>query len=219
MKKALTAVGAIIFLSTAGLGLYLLNRQMIAGSEFVALMIAFAVIGLLVSFAAEVQEFSIAGNLVKLREVRNDVVASVNLLKVTQIEILRLMLHAKPFINAHLPWTKGLSAIESDFWRIVHEAERIGATSILKNDFIEVIDLMLQTLYLSTTMWGGPARKGLESHSSFSEISAELLDPNILLGSANSRGDGDVEKYKKFVLGRLEDMSELYGLRKKISCV
>jgi hypothetical protein len=216
MKIFLAAVGFLIFLSATVLGLVLLNLKMLSGGEFVTLMVAFAVIGSVICFAAEVQEFSIVGNLVKLREVKTEVVASLETLKKTQSEILRLLLHTKNFIDARLAMEKGITAIGQDFWRIVEEAARIGATNHLKADMLNLIESMLQTLYVSTTVWGGPPRRGIQDHATFAEIAAELLDPEIISGTVAARSESDIDKYRSFVVGRLSDMQLLYDLQKKL---
>ena len=63
--------GGIVGLVGIACGLWLLiSLEKISGAEFVALSLGFSVIGLIIAFFAEVQEFSIAGNGVKLKELR-----------------------------------------------------------------------------------------------------------------------------------------------------
>ena len=46
-----------------------------------ALVLGFSVIGLIIAFAAEIQEFSIAGNGVKLKELRSEAEKTIEELK------------------------------------------------------------------------------------------------------------------------------------------
>lgn len=74
-------------------GLFLLiNLEKISGAEFVALSLGFAVIGLIITFSAEVQEFSIAGNGVKLKELRSEAEKTIADLKIARVEIFRLII-------------------------------------------------------------------------------------------------------------------------------
>ncbi len=63
MRIFLSVLGLAIFLVTAKFGYFLLLAEKLSGSEFVSLLVAFAMIGLILSFASEIQEFSVAGNI------------------------------------------------------------------------------------------------------------------------------------------------------------
>ncbi|WP_228199424.1 hypothetical protein [Acinetobacter sp. SWAC57] len=69
-SKVNTIFGILVGLVGIVCGLWLLIffENKITGSEFVALVLGFSVIGLIIAFAAEIQEFSIAGNGVKLKD-------------------------------------------------------------------------------------------------------------------------------------------------------
>ncbi|MEG2750100.1 MAG: hypothetical protein RR939_12010, partial [Acinetobacter sp.] len=68
-SKINTVFGILVGLVGIACGLWLLIvLEKITGAEFVALSLGFSVIGLIIAFASEVQEFSIAGNGVKLKE-------------------------------------------------------------------------------------------------------------------------------------------------------
>lgn len=74
--------GLVVAVVGFGCGLWLLvHLNKISGAEFVAFSLGFAVIGLIVAFATEVQEFSIAGNGVKLRELRTEAEKTIEELK------------------------------------------------------------------------------------------------------------------------------------------
>ncbi len=73
MKKiGLIVTGALIFTGSFCLALFLLYDSKLSGAEFVAFVIAFAVIGLVIAFIDEVQEFSLGGNRIKFRELKKE---------------------------------------------------------------------------------------------------------------------------------------------------
>lgn len=70
----------------------LLCAEKISGGEFVTLIIAFAVLGLIISFSSEVQEFSVAGNVVKLKEVKKEADKSIQDLKNARVGNFKFLL-------------------------------------------------------------------------------------------------------------------------------
>ncbi|OTG83472.1 hypothetical protein B9T33_03485 [Acinetobacter sp. ANC 5054] len=91
--KGNTAFGVVVSLLGIACGLWLLiSLEKISGAEFVAFSFGFAVIGLIIAFAAEVQEFSIAGNGVKLKELRSEAEKTIEELKEARTELFRLIL-------------------------------------------------------------------------------------------------------------------------------
>ena len=91
--KSNVVFGGIVGLVGIACGLWLLiSLEKISGAEFVALVLGFSVIGLIIAFATEVQEFSIAGNGVKLKELRSEAEKTIEELKQARTELFRLML-------------------------------------------------------------------------------------------------------------------------------
>lgn len=96
-KKSKSKINIVfgIFVGLVGIacGLWLLIvLEKISGAEFVALSLGFSVIGLIIAFASEVQEFSIAGNSVKLKELRLEAERKIEELDKAKTELFRLML-------------------------------------------------------------------------------------------------------------------------------
>ncbi|WP_228146585.1 hypothetical protein [Acinetobacter sp. ANC 3903] len=84
--------GAVVGLTGIACGLWLLiSLEKLSGTEFVAFALGFAVIGLIIAFAAEVQEFSIAGNGVKLKELRSEAEKTIEELKEARTELFRVL--------------------------------------------------------------------------------------------------------------------------------
>jgi hypothetical protein len=134
MRKILGITGFVIFCFAIGFGCWLLNNGKLSGAEFVAFAVSFTVIGGIVSFAPEVQEFSIVGNIVKLKEVRNEAIERLKSLQKAQVELWRFILRSRHFYIPTHPSRPNDSVVSEDFWVIYREAEKLGAIGLLKDD-------------------------------------------------------------------------------------
>ena len=92
MRRNLAVVGFLVFIIATTLALYLIFCGKLSGAEFVAFVVSFAVLGLVVGFAPEVQEVSIVGNVVKLKEIKSDALKAIESLNSSRIEMLRVFL-------------------------------------------------------------------------------------------------------------------------------
>lgn len=134
MRKVLGFAGFGIFCFAMSFGWWLLNSGKLSGAEFVAFAVSFTVIGGIVSFAPEVQEFSIVGNIVKLKEVRNEAKESLKSLQNAQVELWRFILRSRHFYVPTHPSRPNDSVVSEDFWVIYREAKALGAIGSLKDD-------------------------------------------------------------------------------------
>ncbi|WP_434574999.1 hypothetical protein J3P88_10160 [Pseudomonas sp. Z3-6] len=218
MRKLLGGVGFVMFFSASGLGLWLLLEKNLSGTEFVSFVVAFTLIGGVVAFAPEIQEFSVAGNVVKLREVKNDALKSIEVLKKTQAEVLRLMLRSRDYLDQQISYDVGHLAIDKDFWDIVSEAKRIGAIDSLKPMLLPYIDRMLFDLYRTAYNRSYTSSNALSLESSFAEVAAELLDPDRISRTLVARDEREDFRghYTNFVKGRLAEMESLYALKREL---
>jgi hypothetical protein len=217
MRVFLGIAGFVIFVGALSLAYWLLQQSKLSGAEFVAFVIAFAVIGAIVSFGPEVQEFTIAGNAVKLREVKNNALKLIDTLKATQAELLRLSLRARPLINGGFSFDRDHLSIDPDFWAIVAEAKRTEAIEALTPDLLNNINLMIRALYELTISWGMIQRPGDQTCESMIELAADLMSPDLLKLASRDRGDADESTYKNFVMGRLKEIEKLFALKRELT--
>ncbi|WP_000093713.1 hypothetical protein [Acinetobacter baumannii] len=82
----------IFFVALSGFSYRLLYLDQIKSPEFVVLIIASLFICLIGYFLKEIQEFSIGGNLVKLKQAKDEVDEAIEQLKTFRIEAFRLFL-------------------------------------------------------------------------------------------------------------------------------
>jgi hypothetical protein len=217
MRIFLGVLGFSIFGSAVGLGLWLLGSGKLSGAEFVAFVISSTVIAGIVSFAPEIQEFSVAGNVVKLREVKNDAIKSIEVLKRSQIELLRLMLRTKSFIIRTWCQNPDKPAIDADFWDIVAEIKRIEAVNVVKAELVACIDRMLPELYLVAIGQPCPWREGFWIHKDIADVAADVLDPKMLSETSKLLEHDDESIYKNFAKLRILEMKRLYELKDSLS--
>lgn len=107
-------LGISLSLFCIGGAVWLLLIEKLAGAEFVALVLGGIVLSLIIYFSSEIQEFSIAGNAVKLRELKNEAHQTIESLKQARTELFRLML---PQVLKE----------EITFGNVSHQDERIDA--------------------------------------------------------------------------------------------
>jgi uncharacterized membrane protein len=93
-KKSGISIFLSIFLSLFCIGgaVWLLLIGKLGGTEFVALVLGGVILSLIIYFSSEIQEFSIAGNAVKLRELKDEAHKTIESLKQARTELFRLLL-------------------------------------------------------------------------------------------------------------------------------
>ena len=136
--------GLIVAVVGFGCGLWLLvYLNKISGAEFVAFSLGFAVIGLIVTFSSEVQEFSIAGNAVKLRELRSAAEKTVEELKEARTELFRFMVQKS--IEFSGGWGSGSKVDErvEQFIKLFEQAEKFECIKELKTDLDKALNILM----------------------------------------------------------------------------
>lgn len=136
--------GLIVAVVGFGCGLWLLvYLNKISGAEFVAFSLGFAVIGLIVTFSSEVQEFSIAGNAVKLRELRSAAEKTIEELKEARTELFRFMVQKS--IEFSGGWGSGSKVDErvEQFIKLFEQAEKFECIKELKTDLDKALNILM----------------------------------------------------------------------------
>ncbi|HAS6208499.1 TPA: hypothetical protein I7245_22375 [Vibrio vulnificus] len=90
MKKYLLLIlGIIVAIAGTLLSLSLLIVDKLSGTEFVWLTLGTALIGIVITLLSEISEFSIGGNVVKLKEAKEDADKSIQAIKNTYKSIMK----------------------------------------------------------------------------------------------------------------------------------
>ena len=213
MRIILPVFGAILFFSSVALGYCLLDDGALSGSEFVSLIVAFAVIGLIISFASEVQEFSVAGNIVKLKEVKRDAERSISELKSARTETFRFLLS---LAKRHPGGFAGIRPVDEripDFWALYKQIKKFGCQGELTDDLLDVSETLAKGQISTIGNLSGRKYRRVDRLPLPSELLMEALDDESI-AEAEKRGlhGGDTRKIKESVVQAIEEYTKLYEL-------
>lgn len=224
MKIFLPIIGALLFLASANFGYYFLIEGKLSGAEFVIFIIAFAVIGLILFFASEVQEFSVAGNIVKLKEVKRDADKSIGELKSARTETFRFLLNLAKRHPGGFSDGGPVDGRVNDFWLLYGQIVAFNCEDELSCNLLEVVSVLLQGQLSSISHNSDSVSNkyhGKNETPDPSQLTIEALD-NDSVASAAQRGiaGGDKNEINRMLVIGLEEYKKLYELRKnmKIKC-
>lgn len=192
-------------------GLYLLiSLEKISGAEFVVLSLGFAVIGLIITFSAEVQEFSIAGNGVKLKELRSKAEKTIEELKEARTETYRTLLSMVKKFEGGYDIDPFRDKRINEFWKLYRQVAKFKEEVVLKTEIIEVIDNLLSYQY-----------KLLHQQNSnipFENYQNEIEPNKLLVLGLNSKNTLnkefiDSEEFKENMILGVEQYRKLFELK------
>lgn len=210
-----------MFLASATFGYCLLTEGRLSGAEFVSLVIAFAVFGLILSFASEVQEFSLAGNIVKLREVKREAERAISELEMARTETFRFLLSlAKRHPGGYSDAFDPLDSRVKDFWSLYNQIVAFKCDAELAANLTEVLDLLLKG-QLSIILRHSPTNRQ-NFNATIDMPDPLILQVNALTDSPNDlspqNSDQEVElgrKKKVVLIESIRAYEKLYELAEK----
>lgn len=142
--KANLIFGVIVTLVGIGGALWLLlDPKALTGSEFVALSLGFAVIGLIIAFSAEVQEFSIAGNGVRLKELRSEAEKTIEELKEARTELFRFMVQKSIEFSGGWGSESKVDERVEQFVKLFDQIEKFNCVNDLKIDISKALNILM----------------------------------------------------------------------------
>lgn len=134
----------LIFSLMCWLSFYLLDMKKINGTEFVALVIGSMFTCLIVNFLDQIQELSIGGNLVKLKDAKSEVEKSIEQLKTFRLETYRY------FLSSALQLSGGWGTIgfiddrAKRFIELYNIIEKAGLSTELKYEIEPIVTNILK---------------------------------------------------------------------------
>jgi len=153
LRLLLGAGGFLIFILALGLSLWLLSLSKLSGTEFVTFVIAFALIGAVVAFGPEVQEFSIAGSVVKLKDIKQEALDAIKSLEQARLEFIRSILRSLFQGRANVDPS---GPRNSEFWSMVKLIEESDSYADL-NDVLSPLIYHLEVSEKGRMLWIDPA--------------------------------------------------------------
>ena len=210
------------FISTLGIGCslwLLIYLEKISGTEFVALSLGFSIIGLIIAFSAEVQEFSIAGNGVKLKELRSEAEKTIEELKQARTETFRFLLviikrdtgffDTNPFKDERI----------NEFWSLYCQIEKFKDQQCLKEEIVKLIDALLSKQYRLLS--------SQNSNIPFSEYKNNMSPNDLLIKGLTIKEDEDSSKkqylesqeFKQKLIEGVDEYKKLFDLKHSLLSV
>ena len=216
LKIFLSIFGLVIAITSICIGMDLLEQKQITGGEFVALIIAFSIIGLIISFSSDVQEFSVAGNIVKLKEVKREAEESIAGLKKARTENFRFLLKLAMRFPGGFGSGGTVDSRLSDFWILHDQIVEFGCKEELKENIHSVTNVLLGGQLHSISQNSDDAKFPRGTIPTPQELTIAALD-NESVEKAASRnvGGGDVTKVKEALVIGLDEYKKLYELHQQ----
>lgn len=215
MKIFLSLFGFVIAVVSICIGLDLLDQKQVSGGEFVALVIAFSIIGLVISFASDIQEFSVAGNIVKLKEVKKEAENSIEDLKRSRVDNFRFLLKLALKFPGGFGSGSTIDSRLSDFWLLYDQIVEFGCEDELKENLLNVTNILLggqlSSISYSSADVGTIVERGIIPTPQ--KLTIIALDNESVEKAAKRNASGeDVEKIKEALAIGLDEYRRLYDL-------
>lgn len=199
----------------------LIDREAISGAEFVALSLGFSVIGLIIAFAAEIQEFSIAGNGVKLKELRSEAEKKIEELDQAKIEIFRLLIQKSIWGSAH--WGGGEAIVDervNAFCSLVEIVEENYCLNFIRLDVEKALQNIINGQYNNLNVIHHQNKSYLDPLNSYDsprylsdkmndKVVEEYRTPRLSTGMT-------MEQSRKVLNDGIEAYAKLYAIKVKL---
>jgi len=218
-KSKINAImGVLVGFTGIACGLLLLIYSgKMSGTDFVAFTLGFAVIGLIIAFAAEVQEFSIAGNGVKLKELRLEAERKIEELDKAKTELFRLMI--PQILQGSQRTLDRVDPRLVSFLKVFDQIQNFGIVNELRSEIEHVLHVLLICQY-------GNLRVVNQSSNKIENSFEELDSPSLLFVSLNDKKVAEFMEYNnqykdsKVAKGDLVDgihaYAKLYAIKVKL---
>lgn len=136
-----------ILIASAGIlvGLTLLIFEKLEGAHFVTLTLGLLVIAILLPFLPNISEFSIAGNIVKFRQVKEEADVLLQELRESRVSTYRTLLRLASVFPGGLPGGRATKDPRIDnFWELFQAIEASGLKSVLFKELLETVNEIRQ---------------------------------------------------------------------------
>lgn len=218
--KGNTVFGVVVGSLGIACGLWLLiSLEKISGAEFVAFSFGFAVIGLIIAFAAEVQEFSIAGNGVKLKELRSEAEKTIEELKEARTELFRVLVQKSIHGSGGFGSDFIVDECIESFCELIEQIEKFDCLDDLRLDVEKSLKLILSRQYNNLSAIHEPNKKHtdpLESYDSPREFREKMRDEVIQSYLSRKNPKPTIEQGRSELNDGVEAYSKLYAIKVKL---
>lgn len=215
-----TVFGIVVGLLGIACGLWLLiSLEKISGAEFVAFSFGFAVMGLIIAFAEEVQEFSIAGNGVKLKELRSEAEETIKQLQQARTELFRILVQNSIELSGGFADSSKIESRAEKFIHLFDEVEKINRVNELKSDLQRSLKIIMLAQY-NKFIFIHKNRKNLEDTFTDSDkahfLYIALTDDIIRESYKNRSPEPNFQNEKEDIINAIGMYAKLYSIKMKI---
>lgn len=133
-----------LFLFFSGISFWLMHAKYIQSGDFVLLVVISSVIALIISYFDSIQELSIGGNIVKLKEAKKELEVTIEELKSVKISTFRMLLlrslnYSGVWGSSHLVDTRA-----DYFFSLIKEIKDAGCFDDLKQEISTQLKILLK---------------------------------------------------------------------------
>ncbi|MGK8803495.1 hypothetical protein [Acinetobacter seifertii] len=209
-------IGALI----TALGIFFLYNGKLNGPESVVLILGGVLIGLIIYFSSEVQEFSIAGNAVKLKELRSEAIKTIDELARARTETFRLMLVQVLKLGGGFGSSSKVEERFKDFLNIYEIIVKFGCVEDLNDDIKKALQVLIVSQYNNLGFIHKSALKSpkdcLDDLWQPQDLYIQLKDQMIDELCNKTSPKPDFLKVKTDVINAIDAYKELYLIHKKL---
>jgi len=191
----------------------LLQDSKINGAEFTAFVLAFALLGVALGFAPEVQELSIAGSVLKLREVKEEALQAIESLNKSRVEIFRMLIAVSLIHTGHFANTRPSDPRIAGFKKMVKLASDSDCAEELRAELISATETLLRAQF-DLIKWRNKSPKlmAIGPYPHPLDLAAVAFDPEGV-AEALQRVSPAPNNYSDEIRESLLGYGDLYNLR------
>lgn len=218
MKKVILSMISTAVVS--GFGIYCLLNGLLEGAESVVLILGGVFVGFIVYFSSEIQEFTIAGNAVKFKDLKNEAAQTIEELKDARTELFRLLLPQALKLDGNLGGGSIVDGRVNYFIKLYGKIKEFRCVADLKDEIIKVLRVLITSQYNSLNFIHKSEylypRDSLESLWLPRDLSIHLKD-EMIQNLINPQGSQSSYKTaKEDIFNAIEAYTQLYGIYKKL---
>lgn len=210
----------IIGVLITGLGIFFLYNGKLSGTESVVLILGGVLIGLVVYFSSEIQEFSIAGNAVKLKELRGEALKTIDELKRARTETFRLMLVQVLKLSGGWGSESKVEERVKDFLNTYDVIVKFECVDDLSDDIRKALRVLITSQYNNLCFIHQSEQRipkdNLDDLWQPQDLYIQLKDQMIENICSRTSPHPEFFEVKKDVINALDSYKELYLIYKKL---
>lgn len=206
-----TALAMIFFIFFVGVDGWYFNEGKLGAVVAVSFFVAITMFSFAIYLIAQVQEISIAGSILKLREVRKDADDAIRDLQASRLAMFSLLLETTKKLTGRSSFARETPEDErlKNFWFLYDKIESAGLVNELKNNIADCTQLYMRAQISWLRHY---SNIDVNRQYSPTELAIEAVKPeNLSLGNNKT-----AEESRQNALIAVDHYRKLYELWKKV---